>query len=738
MRRRGIKKTVFNHLILSYTVLSILLVGSIGGYGYVQANEVMNREIAKESLSRIDSAQSFIETTLLKKYEDNLQNKALAVRFIQNNSNLNLLLYGGWKGNLSRVASFRSDLEFFRLENEGVMNVSVYFPKQDYMIDAERFYMKTANSPEAGYFASIKQKPFKHWMARNDAEGNRVLSYMIKLPYAAANAEPEGYFLIDVDVRYLQEAIRPMLSTTSDRLLIADGNGEELFAIGSDEASVTAALNEAARSKASGGTTVRDDDGAGIVSKLPAEGSIHGWTYVMYRPLHSVALLTDRLTAGLLSACGIIVLFGMLMSFFFSKKLYVPVQGLLNKARSVRPAPPHSAYVNEYVLIGDTFSFMNEKIVDLEMQARRSERLGLLLGMQPAGDTRAALPESGRYRAVYLRITAGDMQTLQRVRDRYGSISGEWIFLNDREAAILYVFPPDDEPGCAEIIGELRQLMQEVEDQASFRAAVGVLADGESEIAESYRTALQAARYHFVQGEDTIIVYDSLDGLSAEPLLFHYEHYRNALQAGDRSAITTFIADFSESLKRGNLQIETVELAVLQLITQLYQCLLELKLQQLLPEAGLFEELKADTLDQTARRILELSERVAECRNADSNQAHAEVIRTIKAYIEEHLHEDLSLQILSREVSLAPAYISTLFSEGTKSSFTEYVTRLRLEKAADLLIEQPRLSVASIAEQVGYRNAQYFHSKFKARYGVTPVQYRKAKREDGDWIPLNG
>jgi AraC-like DNA-binding protein len=35
----------------------------------------------------------------------------------------------------------------------------------------------------------------------------------------------------------------------------------------------------------------------------------------------------------------------------------------------------------------------------------------------------------------------------------------------------------------------------------------------------------------------------------------------------------------------------------------------------------------------------------------------------------------------SKEVSLAPAYISTLFSEGTKEAFTEYVTRLRLERA---------------------------------------------------------
>ncbi|MEJ8304330.1 helix-turn-helix domain-containing protein [Saccharibacillus sacchari] len=736
MNGRRIKKTVFNHLILSYTVLSVLLVGAMGGYWYVQANQVMHQEIVNESMSRIGAAQSFIENTLLKKYEDNLQNKALAVRFIENNSNLNLLLYGGWKGNLSRVASFRSDLEFFKLENEGIMNVSVYFPKQDYLIDAKRFYMKTSNSPEAGYFANIDRKPFKRWSARTDAEGNQVLSYMIKLPYAAANAEPDGYFLIDVDIRYLQHAITPMLGTAQDRLLITDDAGRQLFSVGSENESVIAILTKVAYSQTESFTTIPEKGSTGIVSKLPAENSDHEWTYAMYRPQNSVTVLTERLKAGLLTVCGIIALFGMLMSVFFSKRLYIPVQRLLNKASSIRPTPSHSVHANEYTMIGDAFSFMNDKIVDLETQARRSERIGQLLGLRPEFEQTEQSPQGKAYRAAYLYMTEGTTDQLRQTFDRSLCVSGEWIFLNEREAVILYTFPFDREPVYAEWIEEIRQLANGVCSRVAFRASIGCLASTESEIADSYRTALSAARYHFIRGEDAIIVHDSLKTQSSDPLLFRHEHYFNALKAGDRSGIQTFLAHFSDSLKKGDLQIDVVELAVLQLIAQLYQCMIELKLQYLLPEAGLFEELKGDTLEETMQQILELSNRVAESRSMESNHAHAEVIRTIQTYIQQHLHEDLSLQILSREISLAPAYISTLFSEVTKNSFTEYVTRLRLEKASELLVEKPRMSVASIAEQVGYRNAQYFHSKFKARYGVTPVQYRKAKREDEDWVPL--
>ena len=78
--------------------------------------------------------------------------------------------------------------------------------------------------------------------------------------------------------------------------------------------------------------------------------------------------------------------------------------------------------------------------------------------------------------------------------------------------------------------------------------------------------------------------------------------------------------------------------------------------------------------------------------------------------------------------NLAPAYVSTLFGEVMKESFTDYVTRVRLDKAALMLRENTDLSVTEIANQVGYKNVQYFHNKFKQKYGVTPVQYRHAMK----------
>ncbi|GJM72539.1 transcriptional regulator [Paenibacillus macerans] len=113
------------------------------------------------------------------------------------------------------------------------------------------------------------------------------------------------------------------------------------------------------------------------------------------------------------------------------------------------------------------------------------------------------------------------------------------------------------------------------------------------------------------------------------------------------------------------------------------------------------------------------------------NRGRTEVVYKLKTYINEHLQDDLSLNVLSEVASLGPAYVSTLFGEVMNESFTEYVTRTRLEKAADLLRADDKRSVKEIAALVGYRNHQYFHVKFKERFGVTPVQYRQMKLKSG-------
>lgn len=722
------KKTIFIRFILSYTILSVVLIGIMGGYWYTQANGMMEDEIAKDNQNRLISAKDYIEQTVLKKYEDNLQNKVLSIRFIQNNYNLNLLLNKSWEGNLSRIASFRQDLEFYRIENEGITNVTVYFPANNYVVDASKFHMKTENSEEAEFILKLNEVKPKEWLFRTLADGSEVMTYVIKLPYETPGVPAMGYFYIDVGVDYLQMTASRLLSSTADRLYIFDPAGKTLLHTGEYNEAVGGLLQETIQNRRSGEPIIEGAEGKVVLSYLEPRYSAHDWTYAMYRPMNSFVLSSEQLKNSLFVSCGVVILFGFLMSFLFSKQLYVPVKKLMMQIKGIHSSGPGTLWGNEYAFIGSTFNLMEEKIVNLETQARKNDLKNLLLGVSLEIEVEQFIQSGYRYCTVYLQIPEEGSECLKmRYEMMNRSLHSIVVPLNEKEAAIVYYIPLHEQDPESSIMADLRQAQLSPEKGLRFGAAIGSIVEIPEELADSYQMAKQAGRYHFLYGKDSIVVYSRVSEMNTAPYLFQYDHFRNALQAGNQEAVNDFINHFLEVLQDGNMQIETAELALLQLIMQLYQSVLELKLQHFLPHSNIFDELKKDTLADTVEAIRRLSMQIAEHLKYSGNHAHTDIIRTLKSYIEEHLHEDLSLQILSKEVSLAPAYISTLFSEGTKEAFTEYVTRLRLEKAANLLCSQPRLAVSAIASQVGYRNAQYFHSKFKSRFGVTPVQYRNSQ-----------
>ncbi len=120
--------------------------------------------------------------------------------------------------------------------------------------------------------------------------------------------------------------------------------------------------------------------------------------------------------------------------------------------------------------------------------------------------------------------------------------------------------------------------------------------------------------------------------------------------------------------------------------------------------------------------LLELS-RLYE--SSPSRQRTSAEFNTAKiiSYIDQNL-ATVSLKELSARFSFSDSQISRFISSYTKTSFSSYITNLRLKKAASLLSDT-RLSIEAIAESVGYASRFSFEKRFKANYGTTPASYRK-------------
>ncbi len=99
-------------------------------------------------------------------------------------------------------------------------------------------------------------------------------------------------------------------------------------------------------------------------------------------------------------------------------------------------------------------------------------------------------------------------------------------------------------------------------------------------------------------------------------------------------------------------------------------------------------------------------------------------IRQVKEYIDNHLTETISLSQVARSVFLSPSYLSRLFREQTNESFSEYVTRRKMEVARSLL-ESGEKKIYEVAIAVGYADPAYFGRVFRQYFNVTPTNYKK-------------
>ncbi|WP_226037086.1 response regulator transcription factor [Aquibacillus saliphilus] len=127
-------------------------------------------------------------------------------------------------------------------------------------------------------------------------------------------------------------------------------------------------------------------------------------------------------------------------------------------------------------------------------------------------------------------------------------------------------------------------------------------------------------------------------------------------------------------------------------------------------------------------------EKVADGKLIDINyeESYSNYTNSIKdalLYIDGNFSEELTLKQVADHVHLNASYFSALFKEQTNLTFSEYLTRTRLQYAKNLLITST-LPVTEIAERVGYNTSKYFIKLFKQYEGLTPSSYRKGNESD--------
>jgi AraC-like DNA-binding protein/ligand-binding sensor protein len=105
------------------------------------------------------------------------------------------------------------------------------------------------------------------------------------------------------------------------------------------------------------------------------------------------------------------------------------------------------------------------------------------------------------------------------------------------------------------------------------------------------------------------------------------------------------------------------------------------------------------------------------------DNAEPPVITRAKEYIQEHQTDNLRLGHVAKAVNTSTFYFCKMFKKVTGINFTDYLSRVRIEKSKNLLLN-PNLRVSEIAFEVGFQSLTHFNRVFKKVLGQSPTEYR--------------
>jgi AraC-like DNA-binding protein len=99
-------------------------------------------------------------------------------------------------------------------------------------------------------------------------------------------------------------------------------------------------------------------------------------------------------------------------------------------------------------------------------------------------------------------------------------------------------------------------------------------------------------------------------------------------------------------------------------------------------------------------------------------------ITKARQFIQEHQADEISLGDVARAANASTFYFCKMFKKATGLNFTEYLARVRVEKAKNLLLN-PNVRVSEVAFAAGFQSLSHFNRVFRRVAGLSPSRYRE-------------
>lgn len=256
---------------------------------------------------------------------------------------------------------------------------------------------------------------------------------------------------------------------------------------------------------------------------------------------------------------------------------------------------------------------------------------------------------------------------------------------------------------------------------------------GYDKVCESYREARSAIQHMFYLGKDRVITREDIRFFEGDGFIFKAENeviLENAVRMLDSTKVSQVLAEIKEDIIscKTNITSDYVKLVYMQLANTILRVAYEMKPELRSNFLEISKRLKnleyMETIFEMHSFINDFQEGMFELLSYKREPKIRKIVEMAIQYIDNHLTEEITLNIIAEHLYINPSYLCKIFSEQMGEPLTKYIMRQRIEKAKSLL-KDARLKIYEVGEQVGYPNTRYFTRIFKELEGITPVEFRE-------------
>lgn len=261
-------------------------------------------------------------------------------------------------------------------------------------------------------------------------------------------------------------------------------------------------------------------------------------------------------------------------------------------------------------------------------------------------------------------------------------------------------------------------------------ASIGHFVDHVGDIPKSYADALDLlAEREKMPDKQLISEEDRKDiaksAASRRPVQ-SFQSIVDAVILGQEDLVEERIGELSKALyKEANLSISAIKEFAIDIVGILALSLHDhgLQIEDIHTGFNMFKELdRLYSLQDFTAWLRDLLLPVCEVMNRRSSQKHRKTIDFIMRYVQKHYAEDITLDVLAEKVYLTRNYLSQIFKQETGENFNNYMTRIRMDKAKELMLTG-NYKIFEISQMVGYKNNAYFSQLFKKHTGLNPSEF---------------